>query len=938
MNYYVDIIDTENNEHVTQIENAQESAIRLKHSGSDEKDGLVIVGSSLFFNMNVPQHENADAVFIDLFTGDEQRFKVELRRETDDLLIWQGFLLPDSYSEPWKQGTFFVSFTATDGLGRLKGKYLPDNFYKDEIDVATIIATCLQLTGLQMPIYMSLGVENYFVKEWHSIYINTEYFINNKKKEDAYKILKTLLNDTVSCVFQELGYWHVEGLNKRNLKVYTTAHYTYEGVYVEDVERTRNIKEIPGNIAAYPDVTIVPPYSKIEVTHERKEVSFPATIANEQDEDWVLLTGVVGQIHATDWQNHDGCYAKAIEPDYIVAIPSTYAHVGGDTAYPFDPDKYISLRRKIYLKPSHKYRLKFEIYVNQRGGAWEPDNYYYNNIWPAHCRYDVIFNEEILFSSWQGEVSDEEKFHFDSRDSEVTLEFIADVGGLLDLKWYAPFATPQNLGFRYLEFKNIEIKEIGFEETHTSISEISEDYTIEKDYEVTFADDASAFSKCFQLAKLKEQTEFYTEILVPILYTFSQNGNNYAVVQLDGANLISDNINSTYYYTDPLENVEVIYNYANGEQMVVKTDFALPFASNFKVRIYNIDDYTVSRQYWEKWTDAVYAIEQERYTQAVANVLRRMFTVPHPKVDISVKMPVAFTDIIKWHYIEPSNYFIINKEWNLDNGETKLTINKAVYQTDTTTNPGENIPPIVEAGETIYITNSQTTASLDAEAYDPDGFITSYSWIKTVGGGSPVIETPSEEDTNLSALTDDFYTFQITVADNDGATASDTVNVVRVLDHTITLNQIYAASGTIPGVGHGEYVEKHYRFTVTPDLPDGTNINITSTLFLNRILQDGDEDYLLHFELIKNSATILEYEYDQPNQFGHTTIENFNYNNTDTIDLKMRVEASLGTPEAEYAEATINFLIENDGITFTTGLGNILGLPEEVEVYADTIS
>src|SRR5690606_28276641 len=173
----------------------------------------------------------------------------------------------------------------------------------------------------------------------------------------------------------------------------------------------------------------------------------------------------------------------------------------------------------------------------------------------------------------------------------------------------------------------------------TSISEITEDYTIEKDYEVTFADDSSAFSKCFQLAKLKEQTEEYSEITVPILYGFPQSGNNYSVVQLDGANLISDNINSTYRGTTLLENLEVVYNYADGEQMVVKTE--APYTSgDFKVRIYNIDDYTVNRQYWEKWTDAVYVIEQERYTQAVANVLRRMFTVPHPKVDLSVKMPV----------------------------------------------------------------------------------------------------------------------------------------------------------------------------------------------------------------------------------------------------------------------------------------------------------
>jgi hypothetical protein len=44
------------------------------------------------------------------------------------------------------------------------------------------------------------------------------------------------------------------------------------------------------------------------------------------------------------------------------------------------------------------------------------------------------------------------------------------------------------------------------------------------------------------------------------------------------------------------------------------------------------------------------------------------------------------------------------------------------------------IPPIVLAGDDIYLSNNQTTASVIATAYDPDGFIISQEWTKITGG------------------------------------------------------------------------------------------------------------------------------------------------------------------------------------------------------------
>jgi hypothetical protein len=77
MNYYVDIIDTENNDYTTRVEMAAASSVVLSYKGSDQKDDLKIVGSSLKFTILVPGVENVDGALdhcpitfqIDLFSG-----------------------------------------------------------------------------------------------------------------------------------------------------------------------------------------------------------------------------------------------------------------------------------------------------------------------------------------------------------------------------------------------------------------------------------------------------------------------------------------------------------------------------------------------------------------------------------------------------------------------------------------------------------------------------------------------------------------------------------------------------------------------------------------------------------------------------------------------------------------------------------------------------
>src|ERR671924_253530 len=91
-----------------------------------------------------------------------------------------------------------------------------------------------------------------------------------------------------------------------------------------------------------------------------------------------------------------------------------------------------------------------------------------------------------------------------------------------------------------------------------------------------------------------------------------------------------------------------------------------------------------------------------------------------------------------------------------------------------------NQPPTANAGDDQTV-NEADSVSLDGSgSSDPDGTIASYSWTQTAGTGVTLDDassaTPSFTAPDVSA-DGDTLTFELTVTDNDGATATDSVNV-----------------------------------------------------------------------------------------------------------------------------------------------------------------
>lgn len=112
--------------------------------------------------------------------------------------------------------------------------------------------------------------------------------------------------------------------------------------------------------------------------------------------------------------------------------------------------------------------------------------------------------------------------------------------------------------------------------------------------------------------------------------------------------------------------------------------------------------------------------------------------------------------------------------------------------------------PVAKAGNDISISYPNAAASLNGSAsFDPDGSIVSYSWKQVSGPSAASILQPNSSVTNIQQLVAGDYLFELTVTDNSGATAKDTVkvSVVVALRFTETIkvypNPIIGSSFTI---------------------------------------------------------------------------------------------------------------------------------------------
>ncbi len=90
-----------------------------------------------------------------------------------------------------------------------------------------------------------------------------------------------------------------------------------------------------------------------------------------------------------------------------------------------------------------------------------------------------------------------------------------------------------------------------------------------------------------------------------------------------------------------------------------------------------------------------------------------------------------------------------------------------------------NKPPVANAGPDQSTSLPTDSLTLDGSASsDPDGTISSFSWVKVSGPASYAISTSSAPKTIVKNLVAGVYRFALTVTDNGGLSASDTMQVL----------------------------------------------------------------------------------------------------------------------------------------------------------------
>jgi cytoskeletal protein CcmA (bactofilin family) len=108
-----------------------------------------------------------------------------------------------------------------------------------------------------------------------------------------------------------------------------------------------------------------------------------------------------------------------------------------------------------------------------------------------------------------------------------------------------------------------------------------------------------------------------------------------------------------------------------------------------------------------------------------------------------------------------------------------VTDNKGATSTDTVivTVTRANIAPVAKAGSDLAITLPVNSVTLTGSGTDADGAVTGYSWLKLSGPSAGSIASINAPSTVVTGLVEGIYYYQLTIVDNSGGVAHDTIVV-----------------------------------------------------------------------------------------------------------------------------------------------------------------
>jgi hypothetical protein len=207
-----------------------------------------------------------------------------------------------------------------------------------------------------------------------------------------------------------------------------------------------------------------------------------------------------------------------------------------------------------------------------------------------------------------------------------------------------------------------------------------------------------------------------------------------------------------------------------------------------------------------------------------------------------------------------------------------------------------NQPPTAEATVNPTAVNEGDTVTLDGSAStDPDGDTLTYSWTQTAGTTVILSDASSSTPTFTAPDVDedgDTLTFELTVADDGGKTATDSVDVV-VNNVVVVVNQPpTAAAGEDQTVNEGDNVELSGSASTDPD-GDTLTYSWTQTAG-TQVTLSGEDTASPSFTApeVDEDGDTLTFELTVDDGKGQTA--------TDSVDIVIR-----DVPDEQVAEYTI---------------------------------
>ena len=179
----------------------------------EQGDG-VIKGSSLVFAMQA----DIEGELQELYTTDNKQFKVNMYR--NEVLSWQGYILPELYSEEYVDAPYDVSVTATDQLATLKAI----TYQRGDVNVSlsTIIEDILSFTQISVPVTYH---QNLSALRKGEVPMLVDSHISQAAYNgySCYDVLNNILLSCNCCIMQINGEWLITSLTNSTTNYYTAG-------------------------------------------------------------------------------------------------------------------------------------------------------------------------------------------------------------------------------------------------------------------------------------------------------------------------------------------------------------------------------------------------------------------------------------------------------------------------------------------------------------------------------------------------------------------------------------------------------------------------------------------------------------------------------------------------------------------------------------------